>query len=62
MINDHFRATGSYDAAQGQSYLFNINLHDDDIQDLDTRWDQAPLTASDIPPENVLEGLYKVKI
>ena len=53
MIYDHFRATGAYDAAQGLSDLFNICLHEDDIQDFDTRWDQALLTASEIPPEMV---------
>ena len=36
MIDDHFRATGAYDAAQGLSDLFIIYPHDDDIQDLDT--------------------------
>ena len=62
MINDHFRATGAYDAAQGLSALFNIFLHDDDIQDFDTRWDQALLTASETPPENVLKVFYKMKV
>ena len=44
------------------SDLFNIYLHDDDIQDINTIWDQAPFTASEIPLENVLQGLYKMKI
>ena len=55
MIYGHFRATGPYDAAQGLSDLFNI-------EDFGTRCDQAPLPASEIPTENVLEGLYKMKI
>ena len=33
--------TRGYDAAHGLSALFNICLHDDDIQDIDTRCDQA---------------------
>ena len=41
---------------QGLSDLFNICLHDDDIQDFDTRLDQALLTPSEIPTDNVLEG------
>ena len=57
MIYDHFRATGAYDIAQGLSDLFNICLHDDDVQDFDTRWDQVLLPTSEIPQENVIEGL-----
>ena len=61
MIYDHFRATGACDAAQDRSDLFNLSLHGSDIQDQDTRWDQALLSASEIPRENVLESLYKMK-
>ena len=59
MIYEHFRATGAYDAAQGLSDLFYVRLQNDDVQDFDTRWDQALLTASEVPTEIVLEGLYK---
>ena len=38
MIYDHFRRTGAYDAAQDLSDPFNVFLHEDDIQDFDTRW------------------------
>ena len=62
MIYEHFRATGAYDAAQGLSGLFNVRLQHDDVQDFDTRWDQALLSASEIPTEMVLEGLYKSKL
>ena len=62
MINDHVRAIGAYDAAQDPSDLFNICLHDGDIQAFDMRWDQAPLAASAIPTEVVLESLYKSKL
>ena len=39
MIYEHFPATGAYEAVQGQSDLFNIRLQNDDVQDVDTRWD-----------------------
>ena len=42
MLHEHFRATGAYEAVQGLSDLFNIRLQNDDVQDFDTRWDQAP--------------------
>ena len=38
---ERFRATGAYEAVQGLSYLFTIRLQNDDVQDFDTRWDQA---------------------
>ena len=52
MIYDHFQATGADDAAQRQ----------DDFQDFDTRWDHMSLGTSELPHENVLEGLYKMKL
>ena len=60
--NEHFRATGAYDAAQGLSDLFNVRLQNDDVQNFDTRWAQALLSASEVPTEMVLEGLYMSKL
>ena len=62
MIYEHFRATGAYEVVQGLSDLFNIRLQNDEVQDFDVRWDQAPLGASEIPTEMVLGGLYKSKL
>ena len=61
MIYEHFRAIGACEAVQGLSDLFNIRLQNDDIQDFDVRWDQAPCSASDMPSDVILEGLYKSK-
>ena len=49
LIYDLLRASGAHDAAQDLSDLFNVSLQGDDIQDFDTRWEQAPLSASEIP-------------
>ena len=54
MIYDHFEATGAHHAAQG--------LQNDDVQDFDTRWDLTLLGTSEKPQENVLGGLYKMKL
>ena len=62
MIYQHFRATGAYEAVQGLSDLFNIRLQNDDVQDIDARWDQALLSAREIPTNVILEGLYKSKL
>ena len=62
LIYEHFRATGASEAVQGLSDLFNIRLQNDDVEDFDTRWDQALLAASETPTEMVLEGSYKSKL
>ena len=62
MIYEHFRATGAYEAVQGLSDLFTFSLQNDDVQDFDVGWDQALLTASDMPSDVILEGLYKSEL
>ena len=62
MIYEHFRATGACEAVQGLSDLFSKRLQNDDVQDFDVRWDQALLSASDMPSDVILEGLYKSKL
>ena len=57
-----FEPPGADEAVQGPSNLFKIRLHNDDVQDFDTRLDQALLSACEIPTEMVLEGLYKSKL
>ena len=62
MIYEHFRATGAYEAVQGLSNLFSKSLQIDDVQDFDVRWDQALLSASEMPSNVILEGFYKSKL
>ena len=62
MIYERFRATGAYEAVQGLSDVFDVRLLNDDVQDFDVRWDQALLSASDMPSEVILEGSYKPKL
>ena len=47
---------------QGLPDLFSIRLQNDDVQDFDVRWDQALVSASDIPSDVILEGLYLSKL
>ena len=42
--------------------LFSVRLQNDDVQDFDIRWDQALLSASDMPSNVILEGMYKSKL
>ena len=62
MICEHFRATRAYEAVQGISDSFSLRLRNDDVQDFDGRWDQALLSASDMPSDVILTGLYKSKL
>ena len=59
MIGKHFCATGAHEAVQGLSDLFNIRSQNDNVQDCDVRCDQALLSASDMPSDVTLEGLYQ---
>ena len=42
--------------------MFSVRLQNDDVQDFDVRWDQALLSASDMPSDVIQEGLYESKI
>ena len=39
MICDNFRVTGAHDTILDYADLFSVTLHDDNIQEFDTRWD-----------------------
>ena len=62
MIYDYFRVTGVHDAVLDYADLFSVNLHDDNIQEFDTRWDEVPLSMTKIPSDEILESLYKLRI
>ena len=44
-----------------QIYLVSVSFQGDDIQDFDTRWDQALMSTCEVPKDNVLESLYKMR-
>ena len=44
MIYDDFRVTGAHDAVLDYADLFAVTLHDDNIQEFDTRWDDVLLS------------------
>ena len=61
MIYDYFRETGAHDTVLDYADLFSITLRNDDVQELDTRWDEILLSITKIPPHDVLESLYKLR-
>ena len=62
LIYDHFRVTGSLDSVENYADLFTIGLRNDDIQELDSKWDGILLSMTKIPHDDISEGLYKLRI
>ena len=62
LIYDHFRVTGTHDSVENYTDLFTISLRNDDIQEFDSKWDGILLSMTKIPPDDILEGLYKLRI
>ena len=62
MIYDQFRVTGSHDSVENYTDLFTIALRNDDIQEFDSKWDGTLLSMTKIPHDDILEGLYKLRI
>ena len=62
LIYDYFRVTGANDSVENYADLFTIALRNDDIQEFDSKWDGILLSMTQIPSDDILEGLYKVRI
>ena len=62
MIYDYFRATGAHDTVLDYAELVSVALHDDNIQEFDTRCYEVLLSASKIPSDDILESLFKLRI
>ena len=58
MINDYFRVIGAHDTVLDFADSFSVTLHDDNVQEFDTRWDEF---LSKIPSDDILESLYKLR-
>ena len=62
MIHHYFRVTGAHDTVLEYADLYSVTLHDDNVQDFDTRWDEVLLSMSNIPSDDILESQYKLRI
>ena len=62
LIYDQFRVTGANDSVENYADLFAISLRSDDIQEFDSKWDGILLSMTQIPSDDILEGLYKSRI
>ena len=61
LIYEQFPVTGSHDSVENYTDLFTIVLRNDDIQELDCKWDGILLSMTNIPHDDILEGLYKLR-
>ena len=62
LIYEYFRVTGTDDSVENYTDLFTIALRNDDIQEFDSKWDGILLSLTKIPHDEILEGLYKLRI
>ena len=60
LIYDHFRVTG--DSVENYTDLFTIVLRNDDIQEFDSKGDGIFLSMTKIPHDEIMEGLYKLRV
>ena len=62
LIYEQFRVTGANDSVENYSDLFTISLRNDDIQEFDSQWDGVLLSMMKIRHDEILEGLYKLRM
>ena len=62
LIYEYFWVTGANDSVENYADLFTISLRNDDIQEFDLKWDGILLSMTKIPPDDILEGSYKLRI
>ena len=62
LIYEYFRVTGANDSVENYADLFTIAVRNDDIQEFDSKWDGILLSMTQIPSDDILEGLYKLRI
>ena len=62
LIYEYFWVTGAKDSVENYADLSTIALRNDDIQEFDSKWDGILLSMTKIPSDDILEGLYKLRI
>ena len=62
MICEYFRVTGAQEAVL-DLLIYSVSLYMAyDVQDFDTRWDQALLSTSEVPNDKIMESLFNMRI
>ena len=61
LIYEYFRVTGANHSVENYADLFTVVLRNDDIQEFDSKWDEIQLSMTQIPSDDILESLYKLR-
>ena len=61
-IYDYFRVTGAHDSVLDYADLFSITHRNDDVQEFHARSDEILLSMTKVPPDDILESLFKLRI
>ena len=62
LICEYFRVTGANDSVENYADLLTVALRNDDIQEFDSKWAEILLSMTQIPSDDILESLYKLRI
>ena len=62
LIYEYFWVTGANDSVENYADLFTIGLRNDDIQEFESKWDGILLSMTKSPPDDILEGSYKLRV
>ena len=62
LIYEYFRVTGANDSVDNYADLFTNVLRNDDFQEFDSKWDGILSSMTKIPFDDILVGLYKLRI
>ena len=62
LIYEYFRVTGANDSVENYADLFTVVLRNEDIQELDSKWDEILLSMTQIPSDDIFGSLYKLRI
>ena len=62
LIYEYFRVTGAHDSVENYAELFTVVFRNVDIREFDSKWDGILLSMTKIPHDDILEGLYKIRM
>ena len=51
----------AHDAVLDYADLYSVTLHDDNVQEFDSRWNEVLLSMTKIPSDEIWESLYKLR-
>ena len=61
LIYEYFQVTGANDSVKNYADQFTVVLRTGDIQEFSSKWDENLLSMTQIPSDDILESLYKLR-